>query len=51
MIGTDVVVTVTQVHGSTVRIGVVAPKNVPVHREEVYLAIQRERGATPPDAA
>jgi carbon storage regulator len=47
-VGNDVVVTVLGVKGSTVRLGIKAPKSVPVFREEIYDAIQRER-ALPPD--
>jgi carbon storage regulator len=42
MIGNDVTVTVVGVNGAQVRIGVDAPKDVAVHREEVYERIQRE---------
>jgi carbon storage regulator len=42
MIGDDVVVTVLDVRGDQVRIGIKAPRSVDVHREEVYLALQRE---------
>jgi len=42
-IGNDVVVTVLAVHGSQVRIGIDAPKSVPVHREEVYRRLEEER--------
>ncbi len=41
MIGAQIVVTVVEVRGDKVRLGVDAPKEVPVHREEVYEAIRR----------
>ena len=42
MIGEEVVVTVLGVKGNQVRIGVNAPKEVSVHREEIYERIKRE---------
>lgn len=39
IIGDDVVVTVLEVRGDQVRIGITAPRNVTVHREEVYRAL------------
>ncbi len=43
MIGDDVEVTVLEVRGEQVRIGVNAPKHVPVHRREIYEEIQQQR--------
>jgi carbon storage regulator len=43
MIGNDITVTVLGVNGNQVRVGVNAPKNVEVHREEVYERVQAER--------
>jgi carbon storage regulator len=42
MIGGDVKVTVLGVKGNQVRLGIDAPKNVAVHREEIYERIKRE---------
>jgi len=41
MIGDDIVITIVDIRGDKVRIGVEAPKEVPVHRREVYDAISR----------
>lgn len=42
MIGHEVTVTILGVKGNQVRVGVNAPKTVPVHREEIYERIKRE---------
>jgi carbon storage regulator len=49
MVGDDVTVTVLGVKGNQVRIGVNAPKDVAVHREEIYQRIQKERGGSEGD--
>ena len=43
-LGPDVTVSVVDIRDGKVRVGVIAPKDVPVHRKEVYDAIRRERG-------
>ena len=42
MIGDKVVVTIVDIRGDKVRLGIEAPEEIPVHRQEVYDAIQRE---------
>ncbi|MGC6448578.1 MAG: carbon storage regulator CsrA [Rubripirellula sp.] len=42
MIGDDVVITIVDIRGDKVRLGIKAPQEIPVHREEVYDAIKRE---------
>jgi carbon storage regulator len=42
IIGDNVVITVVDVRGDKVRLGIEAPVEIPVHRREVYEAIQRE---------
>lgn len=44
-IGDDIVITVVDVRGDRIRIGIEAPSNVPVHRQEIYEAIKREQNA------
>lgn len=43
IIGDNIVITVVDVRGDKVRLGIDAPTDIPVHRQEVYEAIQRER--------
>jgi carbon storage regulator len=44
MVGDDITITVLGVKGNQVRIGVNAPKDVSVHREEIYERIKQEQG-------
>ena len=44
-IGDDIEVTIIEVRGDQVRIGISAPRDTPVHRTEVYLQIQQENQA------
>ena len=43
MIGDDVMITIVDVRGDKVRLGIDAPQEIPVHRQEVYEAIKREQ--------
>lgn len=50
MIGDEVEVTVLAVSRDKIRLGITAPRDVPVFRKEVYLSIKEEQGAAAPDA-
>lgn len=45
MLGDDVVIEVIEVRGGTVRLGIDAPRSVPVYREELWLEVKRENQA------
>ena len=47
MIGDDVKITIVDVRGEKVRLGIKAPKEIPVHRQEVYDTIQQQNQGTP----
>ena len=53
IVGDDVVITVLEVRGDVIRLGVQAPRSVQVHREEVYRELQRanREAASPSDSA
>lgn len=42
MVNNDIEITVLEIRGDQVKIGIQAPKNVPIYRKEVYLQIQKE---------
>jgi carbon storage regulator len=42
VINSDIIITVVEIRGDKVRLGIVAPKDVPVHRQEVYDAIHSQ---------
>ena len=53
MLGDDVVIEVIEVSGSSVRIGIAAPKSVPVYREEIWRSVKEEHAsaaATDPES-
>lgn len=51
MIGEDVLVTVMEVSGQTVRLGIAAPQGLPIYREEIWLAVKEENRAAAAAAA
>lgn len=50
VINNDITVTVVEIRGDKVRLGIVAPKEVPVHRQEVYEAIHGKDSDITPTA-
>ena len=51
MIGDDIEISVLAIMGEKVRIGIEAPRSVPVFRREVYVEIQEDQDATEPSAS
>jgi carbon storage regulator len=51
VIGDNIVITIVDIRGDKVRLGIEAPGEVPVHRQEVFEAIQRENRKTGPSQA
>lgn len=51
VIGDDVLVTVMEVSGQTVRLGIAAPQGLPIYREEIWLAVKEENRAAAEAAA
>ena len=43
MVGEDVEVMIVDIHNGKVRLGIAAPRSIPVHRKEVYEAVQRRK--------
>lgn len=43
IVGDDVQITIVDVRGDKVRLGITAPKSISVHRKEIYEAIQKEK--------
>ncbi|WP_368297461.1 carbon storage regulator CsrA [Cytobacillus firmus] len=51
MIGDDIEISILSIEGDQVKLGISAPKNVDIHRKEIYLSIQQENSsATQTDA-
>lgn len=51
IIGDDIKITIVDIRGDKVRLGIEAPTSIPVHRQEVYEAIQRENQQASGDGA
>ncbi len=51
VIAENIVITVVEIRGGKVRLGIEAPQDVPVHRREIYEAIQREKEQKPNQAS
>jgi carbon storage regulator len=51
VINNDIVITVVEIRGDKVRLGIEAPKDVPVHRQEVYEAIHGAKAPSAPPVA
>jgi carbon storage regulator len=45
ILGDDVIVEVMEIRGQTVRIGIDAPRSVPIYREEIWIAVKQENEA------
>lgn len=50
MIGDDIRIVIVEVRGDKVRIGVDAPRHIPVHRQEIWLEVQRQREDSEPQS-
>lgn len=50
VIGNNIVITIVDIRGDKVRIGIQAPGDVPVHRKEIYDAISRHITENPPNS-
>ncbi len=46
VVDNDIFIEILEVQGDKVRIGIDAPRNMPIHREEVWLTIQKEKNGT-----
>ncbi|WP_066711949.1 carbon storage regulator CsrA [Clostridium sp. Marseille-P299] len=46
MIGNDIEITILEIKGDQVKIGISAPKSVPIYRKEIYLSIKQENKET-----
>ena len=51
MLGDDTVIEILEVRGQTVRLGIDAPRSIPVYREEIWLEVKRENQAAAEAAA
>jgi len=49
VIDENIVITIVEIRGDKVRLGIEAPREVPIHRSEVYDAIQNEQNSLPED--